>query len=55
MTPVKRVRVTAFDCVCARCGRKWRALEKPTRCPGCDARNWSESPRPYRRKGRAPK
>lgn len=40
VAPVKRVRVTAFDCACARCGHKWRALVKPERCPSCKARHW---------------
>jgi predicted Zn-ribbon and HTH transcriptional regulator len=56
MSPTKRVRVTAFECTCARCGRKVTALEVPARCPSCKSHNWLEPARWKKpTKGRRPK
>ncbi len=44
---IKRVRVTAWACECARCGHAWKSLEAeaPTRCPRCKTRGFSAAPR----------
>ena len=37
---VRRIRIPAFRCCCARCGHTWTAYTVPVSCASCKSRSW---------------
>ena len=43
----RRVKVTAWECTCQRCGHRWTAVgeDPPRACAGCKSQGWQEEAR----------